>query len=211
MRIPIRALQHFLYCPHRWGILYREGLWEDNFLTVIADLAHERVHSGDKLVQSKNKISISNVSLYSRKWDIYGKADCIELIPDSRGVNVAPYPGTYSLTVVEYKPTAPKEEILSPDRLQLFAQSCCVEEIFGVRPSACFYYANTRKRVKVDFDGEDERLLEQTLIQMNHWLQSDSSPLPVCEPKCNGCSMRDKCLPKQIKRTVRSAVLEDDL
>ena len=211
MRIPIRALQHFLYCPHRWGMLYRDGLWEDNALTVFAELAHERVHSGDKLVQSKKKIAISNVTLYSRQWGIYGKADCLELISDAGGVKVAPYPETYSLSVVEYKPTAPDGEVSVADRLQLFAQSCCVQEIFGVMPDACLYYVNIRKRVKLDFDEEDERLLRQVVEQLSYWQQSERTPPPVYGSKCNGCSMRDRCMPKQIKQSVYAAVLEDGI
>ncbi|MGM9596952.1 MAG: CRISPR-associated protein Cas4 [Eubacteriales bacterium] len=209
MKIPIRALQHFLYCPHRWGMLYRDGLWEDNALTVLADLAHERVHSGDKLVQSKKKIALSDVTLYSQRWGIYGKADCLELIPDAGGVKVAPYPGTYSLSVVEYKPTAPKSDVSVADRLQLFAQCCCVEEIFGVMPEAYLYYVNVRKRFRLNFNEDDERLLKQVVEQLTYWLQSDQTPPPVNGPKCNGCSMRDRCMPKQIKKSVYASVMED--
>lgn len=210
MRIPIRALQHFLYCPHRWGMLYRDGLWEDNALTVLAGLAHERVHSGDKLVQSRKKLALSNVTVYSRKWGIYGKVDCLELIPDAAGVAVAPYPGTYLLTVVEYKPTAPKTEASVADRLQLFAQCSCIQEIFGVTPEAYLYYTDIRKRVRICFDEEDVHILKQVVEQMQVWQEEERIPPPVYGSKCNGCSMWDRCMPKQIKKSVYAAVLEDE-
>lgn len=211
MRIPIRALQHFLYCPHRWAMLYRDGLWEDNTLTVLADFAHMRVHSGDKLVQSKKKISFSNVTLYSRKLEIYGKIDCLELTPNPNGVTVPSYPGTYLLSAVEYKPTAPKSEVSAADRLQLFAQSYCIREIFGIQPDAYLYYANVKKRVKLAFSEEDEHLLEQVVEQLMYWQQSKQSPPPVNGPKCNGCSMWGRCMPKQIKKSVYATILEDKL
>ena len=208
--IPIRSLQHFLYCPHRWGMLYRDGLWQDNAFTVIANLAHERVHSGDKLIQSKNKIALSDVTVFSKQMGIYGKVDCFELIPDENGIEMPTYSGKFRISVVEYKPTAPKRDISEADRLQLYAQYYCVSELFSFTPDAYIYYADTRQRVKISFNEGDERLSHEILENLKCRQQDMSMPNPVYSEKCNGCSMWDRCMPKQISKSVYASIREEN-
>lgn len=51
--IPIRALQHYSYCPHRWGVLYMDGAWSENACTVKANVLHQRVDGGGMLDSGK--------------------------------------------------------------------------------------------------------------------------------------------------------------
>ena len=208
--IPIRSLQHFLYCPHRWGMLYRDGLWQDNAFTVIANLVHERVHSGDKLIQSKSKIALSDVTVFSKRTGVYGHVDCLELIPDEGGIKIPPYLGKFKISIVEYKPTAPKRDMSDADRAQLFAQYYCVRELFSVAPTAYIYYADTRKRTKVLFDESDERVFCETVEALQRLMQDLSTPDPVYGEKCNGCSMRDRCMPKPIAKSVYASIREEN-
>lgn len=71
--IPIRAIQHYAYCPHRWGLLYQEGMWAENAFTVQGDLLHERVHREKLLAKSGAGLSFGGMSLYSGAHGIYGK------------------------------------------------------------------------------------------------------------------------------------------
>ena len=52
VEITIRSIQHYLYCPHRWGLLEIDKAWEENIFVTKANLMHKRVHD-----QKKNNIS----------------------------------------------------------------------------------------------------------------------------------------------------------
>lgn len=42
--ISIRSIQHFLYCPHRWGLIEIDRSWVENYYVTKSDLMHKRVH-----------------------------------------------------------------------------------------------------------------------------------------------------------------------
>lgn len=207
--IQIRALQHFLYCPHRWGLLYREGIWQDNAFTVKANLIHERVHSGNTLARSKGRVALGDVSLFSAVWGIYGKCDCIELIADKNGAHIDGFPLKYRIALIEYKPTHPKEEPDDSDRLQLYAQKICADELFSCCADAYLYYADVGKRAHVYFDERDRALLESVLAQMHSYEENESIPPITFGAKCNGCSIKDRCMPKCKGESTRSLIQKE--
>ena len=43
--ISIRSIQHYLYCPHRWGLIEIDRAWAENYFVTKANLMHERVHT----------------------------------------------------------------------------------------------------------------------------------------------------------------------
>lgn len=109
--INIRSLQHFLYCPHRWGLIEIGKVWFENFYVTKANLVHKRAHDFNEFV-SKNKKVFTSVSVYNDmpEYNLYGVLDCLE-ISDS-GINI-----------VEYKPSKPKNrEYNYEDLMQVFAQ-----------------------------------------------------------------------------------------
>ena len=46
--ITIRSIQHYLYCPHRWGLMEIDKAWAENMYVTKANLMHERVHDPDQ-------------------------------------------------------------------------------------------------------------------------------------------------------------------
>ena len=46
--ITIRSIQHYLYCPHRWGLIEINDCWAENIFVTKANFLHERVHDPDK-------------------------------------------------------------------------------------------------------------------------------------------------------------------
>lgn len=193
--IPIRALQHYLYCPHRWAALYLSGEWRENALTVRAGIAHERVHSGKTLDTRGGAKTLSGVTLYSIKLGIYGKADILEVWQSGEKTSVR---------VVEYKPSK-RAVVSTADRLQVYAQFRCAQELFG-NAEAFIYYADARQRIKLSFTEEDERLLLQTIDNINECVQNGIYPPPRRFEGCNGCSLADSCMPKvttvDVKKTL---------
>lgn len=192
----IRALQHFLYCPHRWELLYVEGMWQDNAFTVNSELAHSRVHNEKLLNSYHGKLSLGDITLYSNSYGVYGKADCLELTPDKGGVSINGYEGKYKITVVEYKPTQRKSGVSPADRLQLYAQKVCADEIFSCSAEAFVYYADVKKRVKVEFDISDEELLRSTVEKIAECREKGIIPPIEYGKKCSGCSLYERCMPR---------------
>ena len=66
--VNIRAIQHFLYCPRRFGLLEINGDWAENASVVRANIIHEHVHSGDRGA-CRNGYSMTAVTLWW--WRLY--------------------------------------------------------------------------------------------------------------------------------------------
>lgn len=202
--IQIRELQHFLYCPHRWGVLHLENGWKENVFTILAEIFHERVHSGEKSY-AKGKTILRDVTVYSEKLGLYGKLDCMEIINEKEDEN-----GIKSVNVIEYKPKQPKEEeVALADKLQLYAQYRCVKSQFNCKVNSYMYYRNTKRRLKVEFNEEDESLLLKTISEITNCRESGTIPAPIYNNRCNGCSMGDDCMPKVSAINVKKMLLKN--
>lgn len=198
--ISIRSIQHWLYCPHRWGLMEIDCAWSENYYVTKANLLHKRVHEVGSYI-SKSKESYTSVTIYNDlpQYNIYGVTDCLE-VTDSG----------YSL--VEYKPTKPKNsEYNDDDLMQVFAQKLCVDYVFGCNCDGYIYYADVKKRIKLplkeNFDTYNEKLLS-ALSSMREHLQKGEIPPIKKGQKCNGCSMKDICMPRVRKSTSLSKTIE---
>lgn len=211
----IRAIQHFLYCPRRFGLLEINGDWAENAAVAKGNIIHERVHSGDR-GSCRNGYSVTAVTLYNDELDIYGVSDCIEFSPDKNGDFIGSDEKKYTVTLVEYKPTRPKDgEISLPDAVQVFAQKLCADKSFGCSCKGAIYYADVKKRVVLPFDSEYLRyyeLVTDLVSQMRDILDSGEIPLRKKGQKCSGCSLENVCMPKcesySVKENIRQMLAE---
>lgn len=200
--ISIRDIQHFLYCPHRWGLIRNDCAWAENVFVTKANLQHKRVHDPDRSYVSRQKEVLTSVQVFNDRpeLNLYGVTDCIELRHDPEGAAVPGHDGKYSLWIVEYKPTAPKATAWNEDDLmQVFAQKVCVDAVFHSRASGVLYYADCKKRVSLPLEenySEYYDILVQTLKQMRMYMENGQIPPVRKNQKCSGCSMKDMCLPK---------------
>lgn len=201
--INIRSLQHYLYCPHRWGLIEIGDCWAENYFVVKADILHNRVHSTQSSYVTRGKKVLTSVTVWNDlpDYNLYGVTDCIELIADKNGTE---FNGKkYRFCIVEYKPTAPKDkDFYSEDALQVYAQKKCVDYVFGCDCDAVIYYKNTNKRVTLPFCQESkayEELLAKTIASIDYYLENGIIPQKTIDQKCSGCSFYDLCLPN-IKR-----------
>ena len=138
-QINIRAIQHYLYCPRRFGLLQINDDWQENALVVRGNLIHERVHSGEHSYSSKLVRAESAVQLFYDELEIFGVADCIEFRPNEKAEYSPRLGGRYDITIVEYKPTRPKvSEISETDAIQVFAQKLYADSIHGVKCAELF-------------------------------------------------------------------------
>lgn len=200
--IAIRSIQHYMYCPHRWGLLEIDKAWAENFFVTKANLLHERVHDPEKNYTARGKKVFTAVPVYNdrEEYSLYGVTDCLELTESKEGVSVGDDGRRYQICIVEYKPTKPKNEEIRPDdQMQIFAQKLCVDFVFGGDCDAVIYYADVRKRynvpVKENFEAYDKKLKE-LLHEMRTYLETGQIPEIRKGQKCSGCSMKDLCMPK---------------
>lgn len=213
--ISIRSIQHFLYCPHRWGLMEIDRAWAENMFVTKANLMHERVHNPDKAYALRGKKVFTSVPIYhdAEEYNLYGMTDCLEAAEDVKGVSLLPDGKKYRLCIVEYKPSNPKEgDYHEDDLMQVFAQKLCVDYVFGGDCEAVIYYADVKKRitlpVKEHFAQYDEKL-KCTLTEMRENLEKGKIPPIKKGQKCSGCSMKDVCMPSaRQKNNLRKRISE---
>ena len=103
---------------------------------------------------------------------------------------------------MEYKKGQSK--VSDCDRIQLCAQSICLEEMCGVRiERAALWYWKTRKREWVemneDLRGATLRIIQQT----KDMLSTEVLPKARWTKSCKSCSFVDECMPKFSDKSVR--------
>ncbi len=199
--IAIRTIQHYLYCPHRWGLLEIDKAWAENYFVTKANLLHERVHDPEKNYMAKGRKVYTSVPVYNDQecYNLYGVTDCLELTPAENGAVVPGLPGSWKICIVEYKPTKPKDqEYREDDAMQVFAQKLCVDYVFGGDCDGVIYYANEKKRVQLPlheiWEIYDTRL-KALLEEMRKNLKLGIIPPIRKGQTCSGCSMKDLCMP----------------
>ena len=150
--ITIRSIQHYLYCPHRWGLLEIDKAWAENLYVTKANLMHERVHDPERHYTAKGKKVFTSVPVYNdlEEYGLYGVTDCLELSKDKSGISLRGDSEKYRICIVEYKPTKPKAgDYREEDFMQIFAQKICVDYVFGADCDGAIYYGDVKKRVSL--------------------------------------------------------------
>jgi len=185
MSVSIREFQHFLYCPHRWGLVYINNSWAENVYVSKANLMHKTVHRmGER--QIKGVKTLYSLPVYWDEYDLYGLLDCAEIEGNI-------------FRIIEYKPSQKNLRMPQSDLMQLFLQKKCVESIYKEYAVECyFYYEDIKRRAPITFDDENQML--QDFINMLCTIEQYKSAgiIPPIESSqyCGGCSMKDVCLPK---------------
>lgn len=205
IEITIRSIQHYLYCPHRWGLLEIDNAWAENVFVTKANLLHERVHDPERNYKTKSKKVYTSIKVYNDlpEYNLYGVTDCLEFLEDENGVHVDGSKEKYRLCIVEYKPTKPKnKEYHEEDLMQVFAQKICVDYVFGGDCDAVLYYADVKKRIslplKENFEIYDQKL-RTLLLEMRDHFEQGNIPAIRKGQKCSGCSMKNLCMPSMKK------------
>lgn len=221
MQIKLREIQHFLYCPHRWGLIEIDNAWAENYFVVKGNLLHERVHSPEKAYAIRQKKVLTGVQVYldRPKYSLFGVVDCLEATADAGGVLLEDKK-RYKLCIVEYKPSMPKDKPWhEEDVMQVFAQKLCVDAIFGCDCEAVLYYAKEKRRQKLPFAEEYQKYAEslhETLLKIADLKERGVIPPVLKGQNCSGCSMRDLCMPARrknnpVEQTIRAALAEDEI
>ena len=188
--IPISVLQHYSYCPRQVALIHLEQLWEENLYTAQGNVLHERVdvvhHESRRNIRTEYGMAIRSL-----EYGLIGKADVVEfeLGTDKSYKNIIP---------IEFK--RGKQKVKDHDRVQLYAQALCLEEMFQVDiPEGQFYYLQEHRRSTIEFTDELKIVTKQIIHEAMALLLSGKTPQAHYEKKrCDRCSLIDLCMPKVV-------------
>ena len=213
IEISIRSIQHYMYCPHRWGLLEIDKAWAENAFVTKANLMHNRVHDPERNYRSRGKKVYTSVPVYNDldEYNLYGVTDCLEITEDKNGISIDGSEEKCNICIVEYKPTKPKnEEYREEDLMQVFAQKICVDYVFDCDCDGVLYYADVKKRIKLPLKenfSEYDDILKRTLSEMRSLRKEGKIPEIIKNHNCSGCSMKDICMPAlKTPKSVRDSI-----
>lgn len=180
--ILISALNHFTFCPRRAALIHVEQIFEENVHTARGDRAHARVDQVQHEVHGAVRVERA-LPIWSDRLGLTGRADEVEFGPGDRV-----YP-------VEYKKG--KLEAWENDDIQLAAQAMCLEEMLGVAvPRGAIFHVSSRRRREVNVDGPLRARVEEVTGAVQLLLRERRTPAPIPHPRCEGCSLKQRCLPE---------------
>ena len=220
--LTIHSLNDLLYCERRCALHRIEEVWVENAHTLSGTLSHKRA---DKPVEWKCESGreVHGMWLKSDRLRLVGKADVVEFHPvgealrdshsagvrvaddeafdpsktaenlghgmtELRGANEVPYP-------VEYK--RGKRKKWDNDDVQLCAQAMCLEEMLGVIvPRGAIFHIKSKRRREVIFTDKLRKKTEATAARLHELIALGVTPAAVLKPQCDGCSLREVCLPE---------------
>lgn len=200
-KIPISALQHWLYCPRQCALIHLEQAWAENRFTAEGKVMHENAHNGAD--ETRNHIRITrSMAVASEKLALTGQCDIVEFHAacgnfKSEISNLKCT--TQRVVPVEYKRGKPKAH--RADEVQLCAQAICLEEMLGIEiPLGHLYYGQKRRRTEVAFDADLRSLTADTAAAVHVMFESGITPTADYDPKrCDACSLIDHCQPKAMR------------
>jgi CRISPR-associated exonuclease Cas4 len=179
--ILISALNQYAFCPRRCALMHVEGTFIHNHYTLLGTLEHEGADAPGYEVRQGVKV-LRAVALSSERLGLSGKADWVEM---RDGI---PYP-------VEMK-HGPRRAFGNDD-IQLCAQAFCLEEAMSVEcPRGAIYHVQPRRRREVEFDAALRELTEKTVMEVRNLIRIRAVPEARLQPKCEGCSLRQACMPE---------------
>ena len=201
--ITIRSIQHYLYCPHRWGLMEIDKAWAENVYVTKANLMHERVHD-DGFTEARGAVLLSRgMPVRSQELKITGICDMVELYKDDDGVPIQGRAGKWRLYPVEYKLGQPDAQ--GADALQLCAQAMCLEEMFVTDiPEAALYYGKIRRRQRVLLTNELRDQVKKAVTEMHQLMLKGYTPKAKIGKACKSCSLVELCQPKLTKQVSAS-------
>ena len=186
--IPIAALNHYAYCPHRCWRMFCAGEFLDNEYTIEGTSLHDLVHTVGE-AQRDETWQVRAIWLKSDRYGLTGKADLIE--SDSGQL----YP-------VEYK--RGKRGEWDNDELQVCAQALCLEEMTGQSIlTGYIYYAHSHQRQRVDISTQLRQQAIATIQSVQTLLETGEMPKAVYSKRCQGCSLHSRCLPQAADKVNR--------
>ena len=210
----ISGIQHFRFCRRQWALIHIEQQWAENVHTVVGELMHKRVHDPYMSEKRKDVFVARALPVSSREMGVSGECDVVEFQKTEDGVSIFGHRGQYRIYPIEYKKGSPKTT--EEDILQLAAQVMCLEEMFSASVTeGAIFYGETRKRERIEITDELRGKVRDMFCEMHQYYQRHYTPKVRWSKRCNGCSLKEICLPKlgnsmSVKEYVHQVLEEEE-
>lgn len=182
------------YCLRRCALIMTERLWQENADTAKGRFEHRRVHES-RIERSKDIVKLFEQEVWSDRLEVRGKCDCIEAIRDETGIRIHAAEFPVRLLPVEYKHGSVRKE--AEYEMQLCAQAMCLEEMYSAQIfEGAIFYTSSHRRVSVKFEPSLRSRVEELICRVSELQKSGEIPPAEYGPKCEKCSLREKCMPR---------------
>jgi CRISPR-associated exonuclease Cas4 len=184
--LPLSALNHLVFCDRRCALIHIEGVFVENASTLAGRLAHEIAdtpgYSTDKGIRA-----VRALPLFSKRLRLFGRADIVEFHPKGSSPE-RPCP-------IDYK--RGRRRRWDNDDIQLCAQALCLEEMLNVPvPTGAIFHASSKRRREVLFTKALRSATEKAVEELHALIARGQVPSARLLPRCEGCSLRDVCIPE---------------
>ena len=183
--LPLAYLNAWEYCPRRFYIEYELGEMADNEYILQGRHIHRNVDVEGTHKQD-NTITHRHQWVWSDLLKVNGVIDAVEE-KDSK------------LIPLEYKKGKQGRHL--NDHFQLCAAALCIEERTNKTiPYGEIYYYSNRRRQKVEFTSQLRQMTEQAIAFAHATTTRGIMPPPINNTKkCQACSLKNICLPQEMK------------
>ena len=199
--LALSGIQHFYFCRRQWALIHVEKQWKENVRTLEGRLLHKRVDDPFFTEKRPGVIISRAMPIVSYRLGLYGVCDVVEFRSSPEGIRLHGREGNFLPMPVEYKRGEPKPD--QRDEVQLCAQAICLEEMLSVKiPTACLFYAKTRKRQKIVMSEELRSVVRGMSVEMHEYYDRGYTPRVKPRKGCRYCSFKEICLPMLTNKTV---------
>lgn len=197
--LQLSGLQHFKFCRRQWALIHIEAQWAENYRTTDGEILHERAHDGT-LSESRGDLLVTrDVRVFSPQLGVSGACDVLEFHRGDTGIPLNGRDGLWQPYPVEYKRGKPKQD--TSDALQLCGQAMCLEEMLCCEiPAGALYYGEPRRRTEIRFTPELRQEVQTLCAEMHALYERGHTPKVKPTKGCNACSLKERCLPKLMRK-----------
>lgn len=191
-------VNQFAYCPRLFHLEWVQKLWSDNAFTRDGDWQHRRVdeasRSGRQRATTGDEEPVpfertTSVDLSSAALGLVAKADVVETAASC----------AVPVEIKRGSPATTGHPVRFPDRAQLTVIALLLRESGLECTEGAVWFAETRQRVRVEFDDELIAEVLALLDDLNVVARSATPPPPTEDVrKCDGCSLAGICLPDEV-------------
>lgn len=206
----LSGIQHYAFCRRQWALIHIEQQWQENVHTVEGELMHKNAHDGYLTEKRKDVIVVRALPIHSRTMGVSGSCDIVEFRRADDGIMLHGHRGLFQVYPIEYKKGRPKETEI--DILQLVAQVICLEEMLNTSiTEGAIFYGETRHREKVVIDDALRNTVKKYFLEMHQMYERKYTPKVRWSKGCNGCSLKEICLPRLGKAGAASTYIAQTL
>lgn len=193
--LPLAYLNAWEYCSRRFYLEYVLGEMSDNEHIILGRHIHRNINEEGTLQEGE-------MLIHQQQWvwsDRLKVAGIIDAVEECDG----------QLVPVEYKKGKMAQHL--NDHFQLCAAALCLEERTGrcLAYGEIFYHTN-RRRQTVAFTPQLRQMTEQAIV-LAQLASQTTMPAPIDNTKkCLSCSLKEICLPFEVKQLRGSITPETD-